>query len=134
MNIPSPSGRGTLSYLIAASKIRRSKGPLRLQTILLQQVIQRRPADPEQLRRARNIVVGAAHRLANCLAVGDLAGSAKVDRKYVVARHNPGLEVGVTGGNALAVSHDDGALHPVFELSNIARPGVRIDRLDRVVG
>ena len=53
---------------------------LRLQAILLEQVVERRPADPEQLGGARNIVVGAAHRLADGLAVGDFARGAQVDR------------------------------------------------------
>src|SRR6185312_10803464 len=55
------------------------------EAVLLQQIVKRGAADPEQFRRARDIVLGPAHRLADGLAVGDLARGAKIDRKNVVA-------------------------------------------------
>ncbi len=69
---------------------------LRLQTILLEQIVERRAADPEQLGSARDIVLGAAHRLADGLAVGDFARGAQIDRQHArrSARVRSQVEVG----------------------------------------
>src|SRR5690349_23436677 len=80
------------------------------EAVLLQQIVKRRAADPEQFRRARDIILGPAHRLADGLAVGDLARRAKVDRKNVVARNDTRLEIEVASTEALPVRHDHRAL------------------------
>ena len=60
--------------------VRRSSG-YACRLILLEQVVERRPADPEQLGGARDIVLGAGQRLADRPAVGDFARGAEVDRQ-----------------------------------------------------
>ena len=103
-----------------------------MQTILLDQVVQRRPADPEQLGSAGDVVLGAAHRLADRLAVGNFPRRTQVDRQHVIAWDDSCLEIEVASGHALSVGHDYGALDAVFQLADIARPAPLVDRLQRV--
>src|SRR3546814_4623315 len=52
-----------------------------LESVLLEEVVKRRAADPEQLGGAGDVVLGAGEGLANGLAVGLLAGRLEVDGK-----------------------------------------------------
>src|SRR3546814_7654164 len=52
-----------------------------LHPILPEQVIERRPADPEQLRGGRDIALALRHRAADRDAIGRLARAVQVDRK-----------------------------------------------------
>ena len=47
--------------------------------ILLHQVVERRPADAEQLGRSADIIVGPGQRLVDGAPVGHLAGRAQID-------------------------------------------------------
>ena len=55
-----------------------------LQLVLLEQVVEGRPADAEQLGGAGDVVVAAGQRLADGAAVGLLARGLEVDRQRVV--------------------------------------------------
>src|SRR3954452_24230912 len=109
--------------------MRSSKRPLRLQTILFEQVVECRAADSEELGSARNIVVGPAHGLADRPPVGDFARGAEVDCAGLLLGASGEVEIG--GGDALPVGHDYRALDAVLELADVAGPAVSVDRCDR---
>src|SRR3546814_5433116 len=92
-----------------------------LESVLLEEVVKRRAADPEQLGGAGDVVLGAGEGLANGLAVGLLAGRLEVDGKATLLAD---AEIEVLGGDELAVGHDDRQLHPVLEPADIARPEI----------
>src|SRR5690242_6072730 len=102
------------------------------QAVLLEQVVKGRPTDPEQLRSARDVIVGAAHRLADGLAVSDLARGAKIDREHFDISSARRRQVEIGGSHALPVVHDHRALDPVLELADIAGPGKGVDRVDGI--
>ena len=73
----------------ASSRARARRGARELhalQPVLLEQIVERRPADPEQLGGAGNVAVGLGQRLADDLAVGGLARGLEVDRQAVARR------------------------------------------------
>src|SRR4029079_6629495 len=107
-----------------------SNAALRLQTILLEEVVQRRAADAEELGGAGDVVIRPAQRVADRLAVGDLAGRAEVDELGLYRSIRPEVEVGRS--DAAPVRHDDCALDAVLELADIAGPGIGIDRGQRI--
>ena len=68
--------------------------------------------------------------MADRLAVGDLARRAEVDELRLYRSIRPEVEVGRS--DAAPVRHDDGALDAVFELADVTRPGIAVDRSERV--
>src|SRR3546814_1995346 len=61
-----------------------------LHPILLEQIIERRPADPEQFRGGRDIALALRHRAADRDAIGGLARAAQVEPRlfaFAAARH-----------------------------------------------
>src|SRR5512142_245199 len=96
-----------------------------LQMILLQKVVERRPADPEELGRTRDIILAPAHRLSDRLSVSDLASSAKIDGLNFLIGVPGKIEIGRR--DAFAIGHNHGSLDAVLELADIAGPAVGID-------
>src|SRR3546814_13241736 len=57
-----------------------------MEAVILEQIVQRRPADPEQLGGVRDIALGARQCVADRLPVGTLARGLEVDRGLVGGR------------------------------------------------
>ena len=90
---------------------------LSLDPVLLEQVVQRRAADAEQLGGGRDIALGPREREADRLAVGVLAHRLQRERRGRVLAE---VEVGRVEQRVLG--HDHRALHLVLELADVARP------------
>src|SRR5690606_37915347 len=101
-----------------------------LQAILLQQIVQRWAAYPEETCSTGDVSLAAGERVADDLAVRPLARALEVEHVGIVFRSF--LEVKIECGNQLAVRHDRRALDPVLELANVAGPSPGIDRCERV--
>src|SRR3546814_4686212 len=135
MRLRLPRSTRTATLFPYTPLFRVAEAPLRcavpwsgLESVLLEEGVKRRAADPEQLGGAGDVVLGAGEGLANGLAVGLLAGRLEVDGKATLLAD---AEIEVLGGDELAVGHDDRPLHPVLELADIARPGPVVDRRQR---
>src|SRR6056297_1964260 len=103
---------------------------VRRETVLIQQVVQRRPGDAEQFRRPRDVPVGLDQRQPDGLRLGLLANLAEVQRLLgadLVAQAHVG------GGHLLAFGHDDRALDLVLEFADVARPVVALDGFLRIL-
>ncbi len=58
-----------------------------MEIVLLEQIVERRPADPEQFGGVRDIAFAARQRVADHLAVGLLARALEVERlRFLVGR------------------------------------------------
>jgi uncharacterized protein len=110
---PSGSGRCSPSH------------SLRLHVVLLEEVVKRWAADPEQLGSVRDVPLAARQRLADHAPIGLFARRLQVE--HVLSGLVSAGEVKVIRSDQLALCHDDGALDPVFQLADVARPGPGVD-------
>src|SRR5262245_1115233 len=96
----------------------------------VQQIVERRPANPEQLRGAAQVPVHTPEHADHRLLLGVVAHLPQVQGPFRLRRGKP--DVG--GADDRGLGHDHRALGAVLELPHVAGPGVRFDRSDRVRG
>lgn len=99
------------------------------ETVLAQQLVERRPAHAQELARARDVPVGLGPGPCHGSALGVANGVLQVWRAGV-GRRQPE----VSSRDPRPLGDQDRALHAVLELSHVARPGMGRHRGNRVGG
>src|SRR5687767_15748013 len=81
-------------------------------SVLVQQIVERGSRDTEQLCRLRKVAARDSQRLADCVALGTLPGAAEVE-PFKLGRI--GGQSQVVCSYVLALGHDHGAIYAVLE-------------------
>src|SRR5438105_961715 len=120
--------RGALSARLKA--LPRPRGPhfLAVDPVLVQQIMERGAADAQLDRRAADVALHADERLRHDLPLQPIAGLAK--RNALAGRSRRDSEVGRL--DEAAAREDRRPLNRVFELPDVAGPGVPGDGRQRV--
>src|SRR5688572_5669750 len=101
-----PSSAGTAAAAapsVSAATAAQKKCGSGLQIIMLEQVVERRPADPEQTGRVRDVALAPRQRMADDLAIGPLARAFQIEHVRIVLGSFLQIEIG--RGDQLAVGH-----------------------------
>src|SRR5712671_6259437 len=93
--------------------------------VLLHQIVEGGPADPEQLCRFRQIGAGLGESELEHLPLGAGSGGPDAERLRLFSLRRK-TEIG--GREQRGVTHYDRPLHTIFELADVARPMVVVDR------
>src|SRR3546814_17552140 len=89
-----------------------------LHPILLEHIIERRPADPEQFRGGRDIALALRHRAAERDATGGLARAAAIQTR-LFAIFDAASPIAIPPHHTLTAGPDTGAPDAVFKVARI---------------
>ena len=102
-----------------------------LEAEAMDQLVQRGPADAEEIGRLAEVTIDSAEGAENGLFLCFVAHLAQVELHCFLILDSR-RDADICGADPLSIGHDHGPLDDIFEFAHVPRPGVGFDRSNRI--